>query len=121
MIRGEYKKSIDLLIEAWNKLSNDKVQYDESFLIVWGILEISIQINEIDIMNQWVDKIFIADPERGDTGERCGLEELPMRVMKWIKQRNILKSLIRNLEVDVLEIMMRSIKNCYQNSEIILF
>ncbi len=51
-------------------MPNDKVQYDESFLIIWGILEISIQINEIDIMNQWVDKIFIADPERGDTGER---------------------------------------------------
>lgn len=68
--RGDYRKSIDLLIEAWNKLPNDKVQYDESFLIVWGILEISIEINEIDIMNQWVAMIFTADPERGDTGER---------------------------------------------------
>lgn len=68
--KGEYRKSIDLLIDAWNELPNDKVQYDESFLIIWGILEISIQINEIDIMNQWVDKIFIADPGRGDTGER---------------------------------------------------
>ncbi|MBQ2983025.1 MAG: hypothetical protein IJD58_13065 [Lachnospiraceae bacterium] len=67
---GEYKKSIDLLIEAWNELPNDKVQYDESFLIIWGILDIAIHINDIETMNQWVDKIFIADPGRGDTGER---------------------------------------------------
>ena len=68
--KGEYRKSIQLLIDAWNELPGEKVQYDESFLIVWGILEICIQIKEIEIMNQWVDKIFIADPERGDTGER---------------------------------------------------
>lgn len=67
---GDYIKSIDLLIEAWDKLPDDKVQYDESYLIIWGILEIAIKIGNIDIMNQWVDKIFIADPGRGDTGER---------------------------------------------------
>ena len=67
---GDYIKSIDLLIEAWDKLPDDKVQYDESYLIIWGILDIAIKIGNIDIMNQWVDKIFIADPGRGDTGER---------------------------------------------------
>ena len=32
---GDYIKSIDLLIEAWDKLPDDKVQYDESYLIIW--------------------------------------------------------------------------------------
>ena len=68
--KGEYRKSIDLLIEAWNELPDDKVQYDESYLIVWGILDISILTNDIVTMNEWVDKVFVADPGRGDTGER---------------------------------------------------
>lgn len=68
--KGDYIKSIELLIEAWDKLPDDKIQYDESYLIVWGILETSIQINDIEMMNQWVDKIFITDPGRTDCGER---------------------------------------------------
>lgn len=67
---GNYEASIKMLIDAWDELPDDKNQYDESFLIVWGILDIAIHIKDINIMNQWVDKIFSADPERGDTGER---------------------------------------------------
>ena len=67
---AKYNEAIDLLIKAWDLLPNNKNEYDESFLIVWGILNISIQIKNIDIMNSWVNKIFDADPERGDTGER---------------------------------------------------
>lgn len=33
-------------------------------------MDIAILIGSVDIMNQWVDKIFYADPGRGDTGER---------------------------------------------------
>jgi hypothetical protein len=58
------------LEQAWDELPNNKVEYDESFLIVWGILDIAIILKDIKRMKKWVDKIFIADPERGDTGER---------------------------------------------------
>lgn len=68
--KGNLDKSISLLEQAWDELPNNKVEYDESFLIVWGILDIAIIIKDIKRMKKWVDKIFIADPERGDTGER---------------------------------------------------
>lgn len=67
---GNYEKAIEELIKAWNVLPGEKNEYDESFLIVWGILDISILIKKVDLMNEWVDKIFYADPGRGDTGER---------------------------------------------------
>lgn len=66
----KYKESIALLEETWDKLPNTKLEYDESFLIVWGILDTAILIKDIEKMNKWVDKIFVADPERGDYGER---------------------------------------------------
>ncbi|KFX57258.1 hypothetical protein FDC50_16205 [Clostridium botulinum] len=67
---GNYNTAIELLERAWYKLPNKNVEYDESFLIVWGILDISILLKNKSKMSEWVDKIFVADPERGDTGER---------------------------------------------------
>ncbi|WP_242214117.1 hypothetical protein [Bacillus cereus group sp. BfR-BA-01383] len=64
------EESVFLLEQAWGELPSDKVIYDESFLIIWGILDISILLNDVERMKKWVDKIFVADPERGDTGER---------------------------------------------------
>ncbi|WP_256217083.1 hypothetical protein [Bacillus sp. 491mf] len=68
--KNNFEKSILLLEEAWEEIPEDKNIYDESFLIVWGILEISIQIGDYDRLRHWVDRIFTADPERGDFGER---------------------------------------------------
>jgi len=68
--KKDYKKSIDVLIKAWDKLPEDKNQYDESFYIVSYILDTSVFIKDIQTMNEWVDKIFYADPERGDYGQR---------------------------------------------------
>lgn len=65
-----YERSIQLLIDAWNELPDEKYPYDESFLIIWGILDTAILIKDVGIMNTWVDKIFYADPERRDSGER---------------------------------------------------
>jgi hypothetical protein len=65
-----FEGSVSLLERAWEELPNDKVTYDESFLIVWGILDISIVLKDTERMKKWVDKIFITDPGRGDTGER---------------------------------------------------
>ncbi|MEW4284601.1 hypothetical protein [Priestia koreensis] len=64
------EESVFLLEQAWGELPDDKVTCDESFLIIWGILDISILLNDVERMKKWVDKIFVADPERGDTGER---------------------------------------------------
>lgn len=66
----EYKMSIQLLEQAWDELLDPKFIYDESYLIVWGILDICVLINDMDKANKWVDKIFLCDPERPDTGER---------------------------------------------------
>jgi len=68
--KGNLEESVLLLEQAWGELPNDKVIYEESFLIIWGILDISILLNDVERMKKWVDKIFITDPERGDTGER---------------------------------------------------
>ncbi|WP_204251713.1 hypothetical protein [Flavobacterium ginsenosidimutans] len=68
--KKDYKKSIDVLIKAWDKLPEDKNQYDESFYIVSYILDTALFIKDIQTMNEWVDKIFYADPERGDYGQR---------------------------------------------------
>ncbi|MCS6592849.1 hypothetical protein [Bacillus cereus] len=68
--KGNLDESVFLLEQAWKELPDDKVIYDESFLMIWGILDISIVLNDVERMKKWVDKIFVADPERGDTGER---------------------------------------------------
>lgn len=66
----KYKESVQILIQAWDFLPDGKNEYDESYLIVWRILDIAIKNQFFDIMKEWVDKIFDADPERPDTGER---------------------------------------------------
>ncbi len=66
----KYDEAIQLLADAWEALPDGKNEYDESYLIVWRILDIAVKTHKIDIMNQWVDKIFYADLERMDTGER---------------------------------------------------
>jgi len=43
---GDYEKVINLLIEAWDKLPDDKNEYDESYLIVWRILDIAIKTHK---------------------------------------------------------------------------
>jgi tetratricopeptide (TPR) repeat protein len=68
--KGNFEGSVSLLEQSWDKLPDDKVEYDESFIIVWGILNISILSKDTERMKKWVDKIFVADPERGDNGER---------------------------------------------------
>ena len=62
------------------ELPDEKVTYDESFLIIWGILDISILLNDVERMKKWVDKIFVADPEREiQVNENSGLARWLMR------------------------------------------
>ncbi|WP_255292478.1 hypothetical protein [Bacillus wiedmannii] len=60
--KGNLEESVFLLEQAWGELPNDKITYDESFLIIWGILDISILLSDVERMKKWVDKIFVADP-----------------------------------------------------------
>jgi tetratricopeptide (TPR) repeat protein len=68
--KSDFEKSVSLLEQAWVELPEPKEIYDESFLIIWGILDIAIQIEDLDRMKKWVEFIFVTDPERGDFGER---------------------------------------------------
>jgi len=68
--KGDHSAAIQLLTDAWEKLPEGKYEYDESFIIVWYILDNAIECRDIDTMKKWVDKVFLADPKRGDYGER---------------------------------------------------
>lgn len=68
--KNDFEKSVSLLEQAWEELPEPKELYDESFLIIWGILDIAIEMNDHERMKKWVDFIFVTDPERGDHGER---------------------------------------------------
>ena len=68
--KGNYESSLTLLEKAWYELPEVKDKYDESFLIISGLLDTSILTKDHDRLRRWVDFIFTADPERGDTGER---------------------------------------------------
>lgn len=68
--KNDFEKSVSLLEQAWGQLPEPKEIFDESFLIIWGILDIAIQINDLDRMKKWVEFIFVTDPERVDSGER---------------------------------------------------
>lgn len=66
----EFYLSIKSLEIAWDELPEPKEVYSESYHIVWGILLTAIKIKDIDKANEWVDKIFICNTKRLDTGER---------------------------------------------------
>ncbi len=67
---NNFELSIQLLEKAWIELPEPKVDFDESYFIIWGILVTCLQINDMNRANKWVSKIFICDPERIDSGER---------------------------------------------------
>lgn len=67
---GKYEECMILLKEAYDKIPGDKYKYDESYLIVWDILDLAIKIKDYETMEKWVNHIFYADPERIDSGER---------------------------------------------------
>ena len=69
-VNKEYTKVIDKLVDAWNLLPDDKVNYSESFLIVKFILQVAIESKNYDVMRKWVDKVLVTDLERVDSGER---------------------------------------------------
>lgn len=65
-----YNEALSLLFEAWELLPEPKYKWDESYTIVEGVLDVAILLNDSSTLMSWVDKIFLADPERVDSGER---------------------------------------------------
>ena len=68
--QGQLSKARDSLFEAWGILPDEKYIYDESYWIVAFILDLSIELHDMDVANQWVDKILKCDIERQDDGDR---------------------------------------------------
>jgi len=65
-----YENAIHLLIEAWDKIPNNKYEHPESYNIVMDILNATIEGKYVDIMLEWADKIFYVGLNRFDTGDR---------------------------------------------------
>ncbi|MGR5997489.1 hypothetical protein ACT7DF_18775 [Bacillus cereus] len=108
--KGNLDESVFLLEQAWKELPDDKVIYDESFLMIWGILDISIVLNDVERMKKWVDKIFVADPERGDTGEReLWAGKVAYEVGDFSKAREYLEIANKKSRVNALAQKMESI------------
>ena len=105
--QGQLSKARDSLFEAWGILPDEKYIYDESYWIVAFILDLSIELHDMDVANQWVDKILKCDLERQDDGDR-EMWVGKVLMMKWIweyffmKQKNILKLHLRNQREGVL-------------------
>jgi tetratricopeptide (TPR) repeat protein len=68
--KANYEMCLACLEKAWDELPDGKNEYDESYLIISGILGTSILVGDHDRLRKWVDLIFSADPERLDSGER---------------------------------------------------
>lgn len=67
---NNYELAISLMESAWNELPDDKISYYDSFDIITDILYTAIVSKNKEKMNQWIDKLFIADPDRIEAGER---------------------------------------------------
>lgn len=65
-----YNEALSLLFEAWELLPEPKYKWDESYTIVEGVLDVAILLNDSSTLMSWVDEVFLADPERVDSGER---------------------------------------------------
>jgi hypothetical protein len=68
--QGKLSEAREPLFEAWDILPGEKYIFDESYWIVAFILDLSIEIHDMDVANQWADKILKCDLERQDDGDR---------------------------------------------------
>ena len=57
--QGQLSKARDSLFEAWGILPDEKYIYDESYWIVAFILDLSIELHDMDVANQWGDSMWI--------------------------------------------------------------
>lgn len=69
-IQKEYDKSIRLLEEAWSKLPQPKVLYDDSYHIVNYLIETYLFLNKAELASEWTNLMLISDLERFDDGDR---------------------------------------------------
>ena len=67
---GNTEKAIGKLEELWEEIPETKYDYKESFLVVWALMEIAIEIKDVELMRKWLPHVFKADPGRHDIGDR---------------------------------------------------
>ena len=68
--KGDYKKAFNLLVEMWELLPGEKVNYAESWVVVSTILQIAIENKDEKVMRKWVDKIDEVCPDEYELEER---------------------------------------------------
>lgn len=66
----KYDEAFQLLLKAWDLLPESKYECKESFLIALRIIELSIETNNVILMNEWEEHFKLANPRRPDFGER---------------------------------------------------
>ena len=67
---GDKGKSIRILESIWDLLPDDKNKYDEGYLALHAIVDTAIEINDLETLKKWKEKIFVAGEGYEDFGER---------------------------------------------------
>lgn len=69
--KGDYKKAFEMLYEMWELLSGNKIDHEESFSVVAGIIENAIDCGDKEVMRQWIGKMdYIAEKRERETGDK---------------------------------------------------
>lgn len=67
---GNYEESIQLALEAWNKLPAPKGEYPESYYLCDGLACTYLLIGDHVNAKKWSEELYQCDLERIDSGER---------------------------------------------------
>lgn len=67
---GNVDLAIKMLNELWEGIPEPKYEYRESFLVAWSMIETAIGMKNTELMREWIQHVFKADPTRYDSGER---------------------------------------------------
>jgi len=74
LIDKKFKEMKSIVIDAWAKIPEPKLKYDESFHVSELMCEISIGLNDFKLGDEWLEKYKKADLTRIDSGERIFME-----------------------------------------------
>jgi tetratricopeptide (TPR) repeat protein len=68
--KNNYDRSIEYLLDAWDKLPEPKVIYGDSFHIARDISETYLLVNDFKNADTWSQVLFRCSLQRVDVGER---------------------------------------------------
>lgn len=67
---GNFEKALEVLFEMWDMIPENKLENEESYSVVTGIIETAIECNNKEIMMQWIDKMDCISDLRNEPGEK---------------------------------------------------